>query len=60
MKKLASSLFLVVLLLAPVAAPASAAATHDRDGGVITKISRFVKSFLGGHTLGDWMTPPLP
>jgi hypothetical protein len=59
MKKLASSLFLAVLLLSPVAAPASAA-TRDHDGGAITKFVRFVKAFFGAHSLGDQMSPPLP
>lgn len=60
MKKLASSLFLVVLLAAPIATPAFAVGKQDRDGGAITKLVRSVRSFFRTHSLGDLMSPPLP
>jgi hypothetical protein len=46
MNKLASSLFVAFLLLAPVASPAFAT-PRERDGGIITKVVRLVRSFLG-------------
>ena len=57
MKKVISSLFLVILLLAPVASPALAA-PRDRDGSVITRVVRIAR--LLARSLGDILTPPLP